>query len=66
MSSMKQLAFLALAALFLAVPADASGPVLEVGAPFPAIGLPSMRDGTRRTIGDFRGRKVVLHVFASW
>lgn len=35
------------------------------GQPFPMIGLPDL-DGTQRTIADYRGQKVVLHVFASW
>ncbi len=44
----------------------ADPPVLEEGQPFPDIVLPSMRDGRRMSIADFRGQKVVLHVFASW
>ena len=41
-------------------------PSFEVGWPFPDIALPSMDDGTPMSIADFRGEKVVLHVFASW
>lgn len=37
----------------------------EVGQPFPNIALPDL-DGSRRSIADFRGHKLILHVFASW
>ena len=39
---------------------------IEVGKAFPEIRLPSMTDGKLMSIADFRGRKVLLHVFASW
>jgi hypothetical protein len=49
---------------------SAQGPPLsagfEVGAPFPSIALPALEDGRPRSIADFRGKKVILHVFASW
>ena len=38
---------------------------LEVGEPFPSIVLPSL-DGAPSSIRQFRGQKVLLHVFASW
>lgn len=38
----------------------------EVGTPFPTISLPSLADGRPASIADFRGQKVILHVFASW
>jgi hypothetical protein len=41
-------------------------PVIRKGEPFPAIVLPTMADGSPASITDFRGKKVVLHVFASW
>ncbi|MHC5003846.1 MAG: hypothetical protein ACYTJ0_12060 [Planctomycetota bacterium] len=44
---------------------DQIGSIRE-GQPFPALTLPSLEDGSPRSIADFRGRKVVLHVFASW
>jgi hypothetical protein len=28
--------------------------------------LPSLQDGSPRSLSDFLGRKVILHVFASW
>ena len=39
---------------------------LEVGQPFPNIVLPNLADGRPGSIGQFRGRKLLLHVFASW
>ena len=49
-------------------PADSpSGPhLLEVGRPFPPIVLPAAADGRPLSMADFRGRKTILHVFASW
>jgi hypothetical protein len=66
MSTMRQLALLVAIALVPRMSVEASPPKLEVGAPFPDIVLPAMRDGSRRSIADFRGEKIVLHVFASW
>ena len=45
----------------------ADPPVIEVGKPFPILPLPLVGDpGTHRSLEDFRGRKLVLHLFASW
>ena len=41
-------------------------PRFEVGTAFPDIALPSLDDGRPMSIHDFRGQKVMLHVFASW
>ncbi len=38
----------------------------EVGQPFPAIALPALEDGRPASLADFRGKKLLLHVFASW
>lgn len=38
----------------------------EVGDRFPEVVLPSLADGTPLSIASFRGRKLVLHVWASW
>ena len=38
----------------------------EVGTPFPTLSLPSLDDGRPASIADFRGQKVILHIFASW
>ncbi len=42
------------------------GPQLEQGRPFPDLVLPSMIDGRPMSVADYRGRKVILQVFASW
>ena len=41
-------------------------PKLELGEPFPNLTLPAMRDGQAMSISDYRGKRVVLHIFASW
>ncbi|MEE9217567.1 MAG: hypothetical protein V3U98_00715 [Acidobacteriota bacterium] len=48
--------------------AEAPPPALElrVGQPFPALVLPGLEDGRPLSLADFRGQKVLLHVFASW
>jgi len=38
----------------------------EVGAPFPTLSFPSLDGGRPASIADFRGQKVILHIFASW
>ena len=47
-------------------PAVGGPPRLQEGEPFPNLVLPSMTDGRPMSLADFRGRKVILHVFASW
>ncbi len=44
----------------------ADQPKIEVGEPFPNIVFPALEDGRARSIADFRGHKLILHVFASW
>lgn len=44
----------------------AEQPRIEVGEPFPDIVLPALDDGSARRISDYRGHKLILHVFASW
>ncbi len=39
---------------------------IVVGAPFPDIALPALADGRRMTMEAFRGKRVLLLVFASW
>jgi hypothetical protein len=39
---------------------------VRVGEPFPALVLPALADGSPLSIERFRGRKVLLHQFASW
>ncbi|MFQ5778513.1 MAG: TlpA family protein disulfide reductase [Terriglobia bacterium] len=36
------------------------------GQLFPALVLPSAEDGRPLSLADFRGQKLLLHVFASW
>jgi len=38
----------------------------NVGDPFPTIALPSAADGKTMSIADFRGKKVIVNIFASW
>lgn len=53
--------------LVLSWPVHAQGlGLIKKGEPFPELVLPSMEDGTPMSIADFRGRRVMLHVFASW
>ncbi len=47
-------------------PVVSAAPTLQEGEPFPLLVLPSMTDGRPMSLADFRGRKVILHVFASW
>ena len=39
---------------------------LEVGQLFPLRRFPGLEDGSPRSLADFRGRRVLLQVFASW
>ena len=63
--SFRSLAGLALGLIVCAAPATATPP-LEVGQPFPDLVLPALADGQPLSIADYRGKKVVLLVFASW
>ncbi|MFQ5723708.1 MAG: hypothetical protein ACE5G6_04390 [Terriglobia bacterium] len=38
----------------------------EVGQVFPTLTLPAAEDGRPRSLADFRGQKLILHIFASW
>jgi len=50
----------------LPLPSKAEENPVRVGEPFPALLLPSLADGSPLSIEQFRGRKVLLHQFASW
>ncbi|MFQ5718593.1 MAG: hypothetical protein ACE5IK_03505 [Acidobacteriota bacterium] len=51
----------------LAGPALAGGMgQIQVGQPFPALVLPAAEDAHPTSLDEYLGRKVVLHVFASW
>ncbi len=54
------------AALGSASSAAADPPRFEVGNRVPQIVLPALADGRPMSLADFRGRKVILQVFASW
>ncbi len=41
-------------------------PGFNVGEAFPTIALPSAADGHAVSLADFRGKKVIVNVFASW
>lgn len=41
-------------------------PRFKVGDAFPLMALPALEDGRARSVADFRGQKLILHVFASW
>ena len=56
-----------LAALFALATAPAAGASpFRVGEPVPRLRLPSIADGRPLSLADFRGEKVMLHVWASW
>lgn len=38
----------------------------KVGEPFPDLVFPSIENGQPASITQYRGRKVLLHIFASW
>ncbi|MFQ5926812.1 MAG: TlpA family protein disulfide reductase [Terriglobia bacterium] len=38
----------------------------KVGQVFPNLALPSLADGRPLSLADFRGQKLILHIFASW
>jgi len=55
------------AAIFLALTTTgAAAHDLEVGKPFPDLLLPSLDGGAPASVADFRGQKLVLHLWASW
>ncbi|MGI9012780.1 MAG: TlpA family protein disulfide reductase [Phycisphaerales bacterium] len=42
-----------------------SEPRIAINEPFPVITLPAL-DGSMMSVADFRGKRILLHVFASW
>ena len=68
MSLPRPLLGLALGSTLMAT-APAAGDALggfRVDEPFPNLVLPAVDDGRPLSIASFRGRKLVLHVWASW
>jgi len=49
----------------IAAPQDASAR-FKVGQPFPGLAFPSIDDGRPSSIAQYRGKKILLHIFASW
>ena len=47
-------------------PAAGAATAIVVGQPFPPLVLPDAATGRARSIAEFRGRKLILHIFASW
>jgi hypothetical protein len=68
----RQILPLLVASLFAAIPSTARAqsslpPVgFHAGQKFPEVVLPSMTDGQPMSVTQFRGKKVILHIFASW
>jgi len=61
--------FLAGTLLFSLVPwtiAVSERALFPPGQPFPDLLLPDAETGRATSVADYRGRKLVLHVFASW
>ena len=38
----------------------------KVGKPFPSLNLPTIDGKAEPQVADFQGKKLMLHVFASW
>lgn len=49
-----------------AAQANPTGLAFRVGDRFPEVVLPSADDGRPMSLADFRGKKLILHIFASW
>jgi hypothetical protein len=45
---------------------DSDSAEFRVGQVFPTMVFPSLEDGRPRSVADFRGKKLILHIFASW
>ena len=37
-----------------------------VGEPFPTTAFPSLEDEHPMSVADYRGKRLILHIFASW
>ena len=53
-------------ALGVGLAAIGGSPLLDVGQPLPDLVLPTLEGGQARSLADYRGKPLVLHVFASW
>jgi len=50
----------------MAAPQDHPSSRFKVGQPFPNLVFPSVDNGRPTSIAQYRGKKVLLHIFASW
>ena len=64
LSSMIILTAISVGALSAQGRREAAG--FQVGTSFPDLTLPSLEDGRPSSLADFRGQKLLLHIFASW
>jgi hypothetical protein len=55
---------LAVSLFVFVVPASAHE--IELGRPFPSLLLPAIDPPSPLSVADFRGQKLVLHIWASW
>jgi hypothetical protein len=63
--------FLAMTVVMVAISAQTTLPkgssaAFQIGQPFPDIVLPSLKDGKPASLAQYRGQKLILHIFASW
>ena len=66
LSSWGSLTGIALIFMIVASGKAAAPSGLQVGQPFPRLTLPALEDGQPSSLADFRGEKVILHIWASW
>ncbi len=52
--------------LFVSPPLSALETGLSEGQLFPDLVLSSLEDGKPQSVSSFRGKKLLLHIFASW
>lgn len=55
-----------LGASLFSLPGSARAREIQEGSAFPDLRLPQLGDGKLRSLSEFRGRKTLLLVFASW
>lgn len=58
----------AMSGLFLPAPVSAQSELgrIEIGLPFPDEKFPALADGKPISLAEFRGKRILLLVFASW
>ena len=66
LSSWGSLTGIALALLLVASIGAAAPSGFQVGQSFPHLTLPTLEDGQPLSVADYRGKKVILHIWASW